>query len=67
MKVGVGADGSTVNVGPVTDTPLTVTTTAPVVAPVGTGTTIDVLAQLVIVADVPLNFTVPAVVPKFVP
>jgi hypothetical protein len=56
-----------VNVGPVTDTPLTVTTTVPVVAPVGTGTTIDVLAQLVIVAEVPLNFTVPAVVPKFVP
>jgi hypothetical protein len=57
----------TVNDGPVIDTPLTVTTTVPVVAPVGTGTTIDVLAQLVIVAAVPLNFTVPCVVPKFVP
>jgi hypothetical protein len=57
----------TVNEGPVTDTPLTVTATVPVVAPVGTGTTIDVFAQLVIVADVPLNLTVPCVVPKFVP
>ena len=55
------------NEGPVTDTPLTVTTTVPVVAPVGTGTTIDVFAQLVMVAAVPLNFTVPWVVPKFVP
>jgi len=63
----VGVVASTVNVGPVIDTPLTVTTTVPVVAPVGTGTTIEVLAQLVIVAAVPLNFTVPAVVPMFVP
>jgi hypothetical protein len=63
----VGVVASTVNVGPVIDTPLTVTTTVPVVAPVGTGTTIEVLAQLVIVAAVPLNFTVPAVVPRFVP
>jgi hypothetical protein len=41
------------------DTPFTVTTTLPVVAPVGTNTTIDVAPQLVIeVTAVPLNFTV---------
>jgi hypothetical protein len=64
-----GAD-TTVNVLPLLATPLTVTTTFPVVAPVGTVATIDVAPQLVIVvAVVPLNFTVlvPCVVPKFVP
>src|ERR1700690_1039165 len=47
----------------------TVTTIVPVVAPVGTGVTIDVVPQLVGVAVVPLNFTVlvPCVVPKFSP
>src|SRR5439155_169330 len=47
-----------------------VTTTLPVVAPVGTTATIDVAPQLVIdVAAVPLNATVldPCVAPKFVP
>ena len=51
-------------------TPLAFTTTFPVVAPVGTVTTIDVALQLVIVvAAVVLNFTVlvPWVEPKFVP
>jgi len=50
-------------------TPLTVTTTFPVVAPVGTGATIDPLPQVVGVAVVPLNFTVlvPCVEPKFAP
>jgi hypothetical protein len=50
--------------------PVTVTTTSPVVAPVGTITTIDVSFQLVIeVAGVPLKVTVlaPCVEPKFVP
>jgi len=49
--------------------PPTVTTTFPVVAPAGTGATIDVALQLVGVAVVPLNLTVlvPCVLPKFVP
>ena len=61
---------TTVNEEPLLATPLTVTTTLPVVAAVGTVATIDVAPQLVIVvAVVPLNFTVlvPCVVPKFVP
>ncbi len=54
---------------PALDTPLTVTTTLPVVAPVGTMATMDVLLQLEIVAVLPLNVTVlePCVVPKLVP
>jgi hypothetical protein len=59
-----------VNDEPLLATPPTVTTTLPVVAPVGTAATIDVLLQLVIdVAAVPLNVTVlvPCVEPKFVP
>jgi hypothetical protein len=62
--------GSTVNATPLLSTPLAVTTTFPVVAPVGTVATIDVALQLPIaVAAVPLNFTVlvPCVAPKFVP
>jgi len=49
--------------------PLTVTTTFPVVAPAGTGTTMLVVDQLVGVAVVPLNVTVlvPFVAPKFAP
>jgi hypothetical protein len=49
--------------------PPTVTTTLPVVAPLGTGTTMLVTPQLVGVPTVPLNFTVlvPCVAPKFVP
>ena len=38
--------------------PPTVTTTLPVVAPVGTGATIEVALQLVGVATVPLKVTV---------
>jgi len=38
-----------------------------VVAPVGTTATIDPELQLEIVAEVPLNFTVPCVEPKFAP
>src|SRR6266403_295729 len=59
----------TVNDTPLLARPLTVTTTLPVVAPVGTGTTMLVADQLVGVAAVPLNVTVlvPLVAPKFVP
>jgi hypothetical protein len=59
----------TVNGRPLLARLLTVTTTLPVVAPAGTGTTMLVAAQLVGVAVVPLNVTVlvPLVAPKFVP
>jgi hypothetical protein len=65
----VGALALTVNVTPLLATPFTVTTTLPVVAPVGTGTTIVVAVQPVAVAAVPLNATVldPWLAPKFVP
>jgi hypothetical protein len=61
--------GGSVNVTPLLARPATVTTTGPVVAPVGTGTTIEVAPQLVGVAATPLNVTVlvPCVAPKFVP
>jgi len=60
---------TTVKLLPLEATPLTVTTTFPVVAPVGTVVTIEVALQLVAVAVVPLNFTVlvPCVVPNPVP
>ena len=60
---------STVKLTPLLATPLTVTTTFPVVAPLGTGTAMLVALQLVGVADVPLNVTVllPCVDPKAVP
>ena len=59
----------TVNMYPVLACPPTVTTTFPVVAPVGTGTVMLAAPQLVGEADVPLNVTVlpPCVAPKFVP
>ncbi len=59
----------TVKLTPLLATPPTVTTTLPVVAPLGTGTAMLVALQLVGVAAVPLNFTVlvPCVVPKFAP
>ncbi len=49
--------------------PPTVTTTLPVIAPVGTGTTMLVAFQVVGVPAIPLNVTVlvPRVAPKFVP
>jgi Na+-transporting methylmalonyl-CoA/oxaloacetate decarboxylase beta subunit len=62
--------GATVKLTPLLALPPTVTTTLPVVAPVGTVTFIEVAPQLVIVvAVVVLNFTVlvPCVEPKFVP
>ena len=59
----------TVNETPLLAAPPTVTTTLPVVAPLGTGTTTLALLQLVGVAAVPLNVTVllPCVAPKFAP
>src|SRR5438876_7107107 len=60
---------STVNNTPALATPLTVTTTLPVVAPAGTGATIEVALQLAGVATVPLTLTalVPWVEPKLPP
>jgi hypothetical protein len=48
----------TVNVNALLATPPTVTTTAPVVAPLGTGTTMLLALQLVGVPAVPLKVTV---------
>src|SRR2546425_941796 len=61
--------GNTVNETPLLACPFTVTTTLPVVAPLGTGATIEVALQLVGVALVPLKVTVlePCVAPKFAP
>jgi hypothetical protein len=66
--VSVGG-GMTVNATPLLATPPTVTTTLPVVAPAGTGTTMLLADQLVGVAAVPLNVTVlvPCVAPNVVP
>jgi hypothetical protein len=50
--------GATVNETPLLSTPLACTTTLPVLAPLGTGTTIEVALQLVGLAVVPLKFTV---------
>src|SRR5580704_2566768 len=59
----------TVKLTPLLGWPPTVTTTFPVVAAFGTGTTRLVALQLVGAAAVPLNVTVlvPCVAPKFVP
>ena len=64
----VGAE-ETMKLIPLLFNPFTVTTTFPVVAPAGTGTTMLVALQLVGVAAVPLNVTVllPCDAPKFVP
>jgi hypothetical protein len=61
--------GTTAKLTPLLDLFETVTTTFPVVAPVGTVATMLVALQLVAVAVVPLNLTVlvPWVEPKFVP
>jgi hypothetical protein len=50
--------GVTVKLTALLATPPTVTTTLPVVAPLGTGTTMEAALQLVGVAAVPLNVTV---------
>jgi hypothetical protein len=59
----------TVKFTPLLATPSAVTTTLPVVAPLGTAATILVVLQLLGVAATPLNFTVlePCVAPKFAP
>ena len=49
---------TTVKLDPLLFTPPTLTTTLPVVAPVGTVTAMLVVLQLVAVAVVPLNLTV---------
>ncbi len=65
----LGAGTVTVKLTPLLATPPTVTTTFPVVAPAGTGTTMLVALQLVSVAVIPLNVAVlvPCVAPKFAP
>jgi hypothetical protein len=59
----------TVNGMPLLATPPTVTTTLPVVAPLGTGTSIRFAFQFVGLPTVPLNVTVlvPWLPPKFAP
>lgn len=61
--------GVTVKVPPLANAAPTLTSRGPVVAPVGTGTTMVVALQLVGVPAVPLNVTalVPCVAPKFAP
>ena len=63
------AAGTTVKLRPLLATPPTVTTTFPLVAPLGTDATICVALQLVGVALLPLKRTVlpPCVDPKFTP
>src|ERR1700681_2799553 len=65
----VGAEGFTVKLIALLANPLTLTTTLPVVAPIGTGVTMLVALQLVGDAAVPLKVTVllPWLVPKLVP
>jgi hypothetical protein len=67
--LGAGAGIVTVKVAPLLASAATVTTTLPVTAPVGTGTTMLVPFQLVGVAFTPPKVTVlvPCVVPKFAP
>jgi hypothetical protein len=67
--VTLGPNAVTVKFTPLLATPLTVTTTLPVVAPAGTAATTLVAFQLVAAAAIPLNFTVlvPCVAPKFAP
>jgi hypothetical protein len=69
VKLVIVGVGKTVNVDPLLATPLTLTTTLPVVAPAGTGTTMLVALQVVTVPAVPLKVTVllPCVAPKLVP
>lgn len=69
MLLIVGAGSCTVKVGPATVMPLTVTLTAPLVAPAGTVVVKLVVVAAVTVAAVPLNFTLlfAAVGLKFVP
>ena len=65
----VGDAPVTANAAPSLTWPPTITTTLPLVAPTGTGTTIFVLLQLLGVAATPLNQTrlAPTDVPKLLP
>jgi hypothetical protein len=65
----LGAGTVTVKLAPLLDTPPTVTTTFPLVAPAGTAAVTVVALQLVGTAAIPLNVTVlvPCVAPKFAP
>src|SRR5713226_2811210 len=65
----LGPGTATAKLTPLLATPPTVTTTLPVVAPAGTGTTMLVVLQLVGVANFPLNLSVlfPCVAPMFAP
>ena len=65
----LGGGTVTVKLTPVLATPSTITTTFPVVAPVGTLTTRLVALHVITVANVPLNVTVLVlcVAPKFAP
>ena len=69
LRLVILGETSTVKGTPLLTSPLTVTTTFPVAAPLGTGTTMLVALQLVGVAAVPLKVTVllPCVEVKFVP
>lgn len=69
VKLVILGVGITVKLTPLLATPATVTTTFPVVAPKGTGTTMPVVPQNVGVAVVPLNVTVlvPCDTPKLLP
>ena len=69
LKLVMAGGTSTVNAEPLLATPPTVTTTLPVVAPDGTGTTMLVALQLVGEATAPLNVTllVPWLAPKLEP
>jgi len=69
LRLVILGGATTVNAMGLLATPPTVTTTLPVVAPLGTGTTMPVVLQLVGDPAVPLNATVlvPCVEPKFVP
>ena len=66
-RVAIVGVGMIVKGTPLLAAPFAVTTRYPVVAPAGTGTRIALSLQLAGVTAVPLNVTVPGVVPKFDP
>ena len=67
MVVIFGAGPLTVNGTPLLACPPAVTTTLPLVAPLGTVTAMELTFQLLTAAAVPLKVTVPCVEPKVVP
>jgi hypothetical protein len=58
LRLAIVGVGRTVNAMPLLTTPLTITTTLPVVAPVGTLATMLLALQLTGVAAIPLKVTV---------